>query len=107
MLSNAIEPVTSSTSEPVTNMIKVDIKYLSHKIKIKNKRLDGENHIVVVSRPKKSKNKDVSKGENLPEAPEDETLGSLPSYFQDRSSVLIEPMRPINLGTKALPQITM
>ena len=88
---NAIEPITSSTNEPATNMTEADIKYLSHKIKRKNKRSNGENHIVVVSEPKKVKNKDVSKGENLPEVPEDEILGSLPSYFQDRSSVLIEP----------------
>ena len=72
-------------------MIEADIKYLSHKIKRKNKRLDGENHIVAMFEPKKSKNKDVSKGENLLEALEDEILGSLLSYFQDRSSVLIEP----------------
>ena len=86
-------------------MIEVEIKYLSHKIKRKKKRSDGENHIVVVYKPKKVKNKDVSKGENLPEAPEDEILGSFPSYFQDRSSVLIEPTQPINLGIEASPQI--
>ena len=64
-------------------MIESDIKYLSHKIKKnrKNKRLDRENHFVVVFEPQKSKNKDVSKGENLPEVPEDEILGSLPCYF--------------------------
>ena len=80
-------------------MTEVDIKYLSHKIKRKNKRLDGENHIVAVSEPKKVKNKDISKGENLPKVPKDEIHGSFPSYFQDRSLVLIEPMQPINLGT--------
>ena len=78
---NTIEPITFSTSEPITSMIEVDIKYLSHKIKRKNKRSDGKNHIVVMSKPKKSKNKDVSKGENLLEVPKDEILGSLPSYF--------------------------
>ena len=62
---NAIEPITSSTSELATNMTEVDIKYLSHKRKRKNKRSDGKNHIVAVSEPKKVKNKDVSKGENL------------------------------------------
>jgi hypothetical protein len=36
---------------------------------------------VAVSEPKNSKNKDVSNGENLIEAPMDEVLGSLPSYF--------------------------
>ena len=73
-------------------MIEANIKYLSHKIKRKTKRLDGENHIVAVFEPKKVKNKDVSEGENLPKVPEDEILGSLASYFQDRSSVLIESM---------------
>jgi hypothetical protein len=96
---NAIEPVISSTSKPAVNMTKSDIKYLSQKIKRKNKRSDGENHIVAVSNPQKSKNKGVSNGENLSEAPADEVLGSLPSYFQDRSLVLVEPTQPINLGT--------
>lgn len=82
---NAIEPITSSTSKPTTNMIESDIKYLSHKIKRKKKWSDGENHIVAVSEPQNSKNKDISKGENLSEVPEDEVLGSLLSYFQERS----------------------
>ena len=64
-----------------------------------------ENHIVAVSEPKKSKNKDVSNGENLFEAPMDEVLGGLPRYFQDRSSMLIEPKQPINLGTEESPKI--
>ena len=68
-------------------MTKADIKYLSHKIKRKNKRSDGKNHIVAVFEPKKVKNKDVSKGENLPKVPKDAILGSFPSYFQDRSLV--------------------
>lgn len=62
-------------------MMESDIKYLSQKIKRKNKWSDGKNHIVAVSNPQKSKNKGVSNGENLPEAPADEVLGSLPSYF--------------------------
>ena len=40
--------------------------------KKKNRRSNGENHIVVVLDPKKVKTKDVSKGENLSEAPKDE-----------------------------------
>ena len=76
----------------MTSMTEVDIQYLSQKIQTKNKRSNGENHVVVVSKPKNSKSKDVSKGENVPKAPEDEILGSLPSYFQDRLLVLIEPM---------------
>lgn len=73
-----------STSKLTINMKKIDIKYLSHKIirKDKNKGLDGENHFVVVCEPQKSNlKKDISKGESLFEAPEDEVLGILPSYF--------------------------
>ena len=56
-------------------MTEADIKYLSHKIKKKkNRRSNGENHIVAVLEPKKVKIKDVSKGENLSEALEDEIL---------------------------------
>lgn len=49
--------------------------------KKKNKFFDGENHFVAVLEIKNSKNKDISNDENLFEAPEDEVLGSLPSYF--------------------------
>ena len=90
-------------------MTEPDIKYLSRKIKRKEKKKkrssDGENHYVAVSEPKKVKSKDVPKGENLSEAPEDELLDSLPSYFQDRSSVLIEPTKAINLGMDEAPQM--
>ncbi|MCQ9191642.1 hypothetical protein, partial [Escherichia coli] len=82
---NVVEPITSSTSEPTIHMTESNIKYLRHKIKRKNKWSDGENHIVAMSGPRKSKNKDVSNDENLFEVPMDEVLGSLPSHFQDRS----------------------
>lgn len=65
----------------------------------------GKNHFVVVTKFQNSKKKDVSKGENLLKAPKDEVLGSLPRYFQDRSSVLIEPTQLVNLGTKEFPKI--
>ena len=44
---NAIEPVVSSTSEPIVNMTEIDIQYFNHilKRKMKNKHLDGENHL--------------------------------------------------------------
>ena len=72
----------SSTSEHSVNITETDIKYLNHKIKKKkNRRSDAENHIVAVSEPKKVKIKDVSKGENLSEAPEDEIFDALPSNF--------------------------
>ena len=73
-------------------MTKVDIKYLSHTIKKKiNRRSNGENHILAVSESKKVKTKDISKGENLFEALTNEIFDALPSHFQERSSVLIEP----------------
>lgn len=56
---NAIEPVVTSTSELDTSMTESNIKHLSHKIKRKeknkNKISNGENHYVVVSKPKKVK----------------------------------------------------
>ena len=86
-------------------MTEADIKYLSHKIRKKKNRRSGENHIVAVLKPKKVKTKDVSKGENLSEVPEDEIFDALPSHFQERSSVLIEPTQEINLGTKEHPHV--
>ena len=63
-------------------MTKFDIKYISHTTKRKiNRRSNGENHIVVVSKPKIVKTKHVSKGENLFEAPKDEIFDALPIYF--------------------------
>ena len=56
-----------------------------------------KNHFVEMSEPKNSKNKDISKHENLFEVPKDEVLGSFPSYFQDISLVLIDPKKPINI----------
>ena len=65
-------------------MTKDDIKYLSQKIKKKRNRIyDGENHIVVVSEPKKVNIKDVSKCKNLPKMPTDEIFDALPSHFQE------------------------
>lgn len=79
---NTVKPVTSSTNEQGINMNEADIEYLSHKIKKKkNRRSDGENHLVAVSEPKRVKTKDVSKGENLFEVPEDEIFDALPNHF--------------------------
>lgn len=80
---NAIEPMVSSTTKPRFHIIKTYIKYLNHKLKrkMKNKSLDGENHFMVASKLKKSKNKDVSEVENLFEASKDEVLGGLLRYF--------------------------
>ena len=71
-------------------MTEDNIKYLSHTIKKKkNRRSDGENHIVVVSKLKKVKIKDVSKGENLSKVSTGKIFDALPSHFQERSPVLI------------------
>lgn len=57
---------------------------------------------MAILEPKKVKIKDVSDGENLPEAPEGEMLDILPNHFQERSSVLIEPAWPVNIRTKEI-----
>ena len=63
-------------------MTEADIKYLRNTIKKKkNRRFNGENHIVAVSNPKKVKTKDISKGENLSEVPKDEIFDALASHF--------------------------
>lgn len=90
---NAIEHVSSSIKGHNTNMIEENVKYVSLKRKKKkNKSFGGENHTVAVLEPKKVKKKDVPKGENIFEVHEGEMLDILPSHFQDRSSVLIEPI---------------
>lgn len=87
-------------------MTEADIKYRSCKNKKnKNKRSDGENHIVVVLESKKEKIKDVPKGENLFEAPKGEILDILPSHFQESSSILIKPTQLVNIGSQETPHI--
>ena len=87
-------------------MTEANIKYLSHTIKNKkNRRSDGENHIMAVSKSKKVKTKDISKGENLFGAPANEIFDALPSNFQERSLVLIEPTQLINLGIEEHPHM--
>lgn len=54
---------------------------------------------------KKVKIKDVSDGENLFEAPEDERLYTLPEHYQERSPILIELTQSINIDTEAATQI--
>lgn len=67
-------------------MTQEDIKYLSQKIKKKKKKdFNGAKHIVAISTPKIVKKKDVPKGENLTEVPENEIFDGLLSYFQERS----------------------
>lgn len=93
-------------SEDNVNMTEANMKYPSQKIKIrKNRCFDGENHIVEVLEPKKVKENDISKGENLSEAPEDGILDMIPIHFQECLLVLSEPMQPMNLAIEEKPQI--
>lgn len=55
---------------------------------------------------KRKKIKDASKGENLPKAPEDGGF-NLPIYkYQERSMLLVEQAKSINVGTTKNPKIT-
>lgn len=66
------------------NMLVDDIMYLSDMNKNKkNKWFDGENHYVVVSKPKIVKIQDVSKGENLSKVSTNEILDILPKHFHE------------------------
>lgn len=47
----------------------------------------------------KVKRKDASNGENILDALEDGRFDSLPEYYQERSSILIEPTEAVNIGT--------
>lgn len=60
---------------------------------------------MIVLEPKIVKIKEVSKGENFSKVPEDEILDTLPSHFQERSLVLIEPTQLVNLGMEKEPEI--
>ena len=88
-------------------MIELDIKYLSCKIKRKEKKknrsYDGENHYVAVSKPKKVKRMNICEAENLSKVSKDEVLDHLPSYFRDRSLVLIKKTQEVNLGVDEAP----
>lgn len=80
----------------------------SHKnVKIKtNQGFYGENHIVALSDPKKVKRKDVSKGENLseaPEAPEDGRLDIFSTSDEEKSSMLVEETIKTNIGIEEIP----
>lgn len=81
-------------------------KPFSHKnITIKNGS-SSENHIAALLDPKIAKIKDESNGENLSEAPEDGRFGILPfSTNQERTSILVEETKEINLGTAKNPHI--
>lgn len=53
----------------------------------------------------KEKLNDVSNGENLFEVPKDGRIDTLPEYFQERSIILIEPIKVVNIGTPESPKI--
>lgn len=68
------------------------------------KSSSGENHYVAALEPKKVKIKDVSYGENPTMAPKEERLDTLPKHEEERSSILIEPIRKVNIGTELDPK---
>ena len=81
-------------------------KSFSHKIMENINRSSSENHSVALLDSKKVKIKDVSKGENLFEAPEDGRLDTLPlALYHEKSSMLVEKTIPANLGTEEQPKI--
>lgn len=56
--------------------------------------------------PKREKGNDISKGENLTEAPKDERSDTLPDYlYREESAILIEPTIPINIDTEESQRI--
>lgn len=66
----------------------------------------SENHIVALVETKRVKTKDISKGENIFEAPEDGRFDSLPCRTnQERLSIFIEETKEINLGAPKNPHI--
>lgn len=95
---NEVKQMNSSTNEQSENMIEENVKYLSLKNqKKKNKCSDGDNHTMVVSELKIVKIKDVPNDENLSATLKGEILDIFPDRFQEQSSVLIEPIEPVNI----------
>lgn len=59
-----------------------------------------DHHQVVANLDKKmeSNRSDISQGENPTMAPVDGVIDTLPKHFEERSSILIEPTKPVNIG---------
>lgn len=53
----------------------------------------------------KVKREDISDGENLLEVPDDGRFDTLPEYYQEMSSILIEPIKVVNIVTSNSPNI--
>jgi hypothetical protein len=62
---------------------------------------------VALTNPKIVKRKDISNGENLSEAPEDEGFNlPLSALHWEQSAILAEKCTPVNLGMDDKPQVT-
>lgn len=107
---NVVEPIKpkiSSTGESSnTSCSQESAKLSSHKIEIKQgKRPSAENHFMATLDQSGGKIKGVSDGENLLEAPENGKFDTLPAYFLERSTILIEPTKAVNIGTSKDPKV--
>lgn len=98
---NVFKPKTTPASESSnTSSTRGGAKSLSHKSEKKKKRSNAENQLIALTLDQeKVKRKDVSDGENLFDAPEDGRFDTLIGYFQERSSILIEQIEAVNIGT--------
>lgn len=101
---NVAEPITPKifyTSESSnTSCNQESVKLSRHKNEIKQgKRPSTENHCTETLDQSRIKKRDISNGENLLEVQKDGNLDILPVYFEERSSILIEPIKVINSGT--------
>ena len=94
-------PCTNNIAEyeALTNGLKMAIEWRITKLHIYGDSQLIINQVNDDCLTKNVKRKDIFEVGNLFEVPEDEVLDHLPSYFQDRSLVLIEPTQAVNLGT--------
>lgn len=79
--------------------------------KMENMRLisqsHSENHYVALTNPKTIKIKDVSNGENLSEALEDEGFNlPISALHREQSTILAKKCTPVNLRMDDKPQVT-
>lgn len=105
---NAVEPKTNSTNEFAnSSSSRGGVKSLSHKSKNRKTNITSnvETHLMTILDQVKVKRKDVFYGENLLEVPKDGIFDTLPKYYQERSLILIEPTKAINIGTLDNPKI--
>lgn len=87
-----------------------EIASSGHKNEMKNlnikMRSPRKNHNVALSDYEKGKKKDVSQGENLSQAPKDGGFNLPIIEYQEKSTILVEDSKPINVGTTKAPKVT-